>query len=208
MYGYRILRFIPGSYLILFFGIYVMPRLHGGMGDRPGNPIWFSFEEILFYQCTEPKTLASKMLFYSNLYPFYQDDKSGCMQYTWTLECDLQLYLLIPFLVMIYQKTSLKFFVFLNTTFLLIGVYTSKYIAAYYELTAGVFSMNNHNMLSMWMMKPYCKLHLFFLGILSAILYEEIKKGTVKKSKSWAPHLLLVLGLVGMGTSALIAFPR
>ena len=79
LYVYRILRFVPGSYLILFFGIYVMPLLHGGTDDRPGNPIWFSFEQVLFYECSEPKTLASKLLFYSNLYPYYQDDKYGCM---------------------------------------------------------------------------------------------------------------------------------
>lgn len=79
LYAYRILRFVPGSYLILFFGIYVMPWFHGGTNDRPGNPIWFSFEQVLFYECTEPKTLASKLLFYSNLYPYFQDDKYGCM---------------------------------------------------------------------------------------------------------------------------------
>jgi hypothetical protein len=54
MYGYRLLRFVPGSYLVMFFGIYVMPMFHGGMDDRLGNPIWFSFEEVLFYECTEP----------------------------------------------------------------------------------------------------------------------------------------------------------
>jgi hypothetical protein len=37
------------------------------------------FEQVLFYECSEPKTLASKLLFYSNLYPYYQDDKYGCM---------------------------------------------------------------------------------------------------------------------------------
>ena len=130
------------------------------------------------------------------------------MQWTWTLECDLQLYLLIPFLVILYQKISLKVFVFFMSAFLFGGIYISYFVAAHYQLTAGIFSMNNHYMLSMWMMKPYCKLHLFFLGILSAILYEEIKKGNVIKSKSWAPHLLLVLGLVGMFFCAMIAFPR
>jgi peptidoglycan/LPS O-acetylase OafA/YrhL len=130
------------------------------------------------------------------------------MQWTWTLECDLQLFLVIPFLVMIYQKIPLKFFVSLITALMFGGIYTSYWIADHYKLTAGVFSMNNHYMLSMWMMKPYCKIHLFSLGILSAILYEEIKKGKVQKSKSWAPHILVILGLVGMYFSAMIAFPR
>jgi peptidoglycan/LPS O-acetylase OafA/YrhL len=49
MYAYRFLRFVPGTYLVLLFGIYVMPKLHGGVADRNGNPIWFSFEEVLFY---------------------------------------------------------------------------------------------------------------------------------------------------------------
>lgn len=177
LYAYRILRFVPGSYLVMLFGIYVMPWLHGGSDDRQGDPIWFSFEEVLFYECTEPKTLASKMLFYSNLYPYYQDDKSGCMQWTWTLEADIQLYLFIPFLVILYQKTSLRFMSIFTTCLMLAGIYVSYYVASYYKLTAGVFSLNNHNMLSMWMMKPYCKIHLFALGILSALYYEQIKEG-------------------------------
>ena len=49
MYAYRILRFVPGSYLVLFFGIYVMPMFHGGIDNRSSNPIWFTFEEVLFY---------------------------------------------------------------------------------------------------------------------------------------------------------------
>ena len=171
LYARRFLRFVPGTYLVFFFGIYVMPWLHGGIDDRVGNPIWFSFEEVLFYECTEPKTLVSKLLFYSNLWPLYQDDKSGCMQYTWCLECDLQLYLMIPFLVVLFQKVGPKIFSAILVLMMLGGAFTSFYIAYHYQLTAGVFSLNNHNMLSMWMMKPWCKLHLFSLGILSAVIY-------------------------------------
>ena len=57
-------------------------------------------------------------------------------------------------------------------------------------------------------MKPWCKLHMFALGILSAILYIQIKKGKIKKQKSCLPHLVLVFGLIIMGGAAMISFPR
>ena len=63
-------------------------------------------------------------------------------------------------------------------------------------------------MLSMWMMKPYCKIHLFALGILCALYYEQFKLGNVRKTKSWWPHLLLIFGLFIMYQSAMIAWPR
>ena len=44
LFVYRFLRFAPILYLIFFFGLYVMPRLHGGGTDTQGNPIWPAFE--------------------------------------------------------------------------------------------------------------------------------------------------------------------
>eukprot|EP00356_Strombidium_inclinatum_P004035 CAMPEP_0170500152 /NCGR_PEP_ID=MMETSP0208-20121228/33883_1 /TAXON_ID=197538 /ORGANISM="Strombidium inclinatum, Strain S3" /LENGTH=140 /DNA_ID=CAMNT_0010778053 /DNA_START=1318 /DNA_END=1737 /DNA_ORIENTATION=- len=67
----RFLRFAPAAYIVMFIGIYVMPKMHGGPGrEMDGNPIWNSYETVLFYQCTEPKIMASKLLMYSNLYPW------------------------------------------------------------------------------------------------------------------------------------------
>jgi hypothetical protein len=70
LYLKKFIRFVPGVYFTLLFGTYVMPHLHGG-GDDTRNPIWFSFEEVLFYRCQEPGQMQSKLLFYSNLFPIF-----------------------------------------------------------------------------------------------------------------------------------------
>jgi hypothetical protein len=71
LFLYRFFRFAPVLYIIFFFGLYVMPFAHGGSKDTNGNPIWPTFEEVLFWECTEPITMVSKLLMFSNLYPWY-----------------------------------------------------------------------------------------------------------------------------------------
>ena len=88
LYLKRYLRFAPAVFLVFFFGVYVMPWAHGGLQDTANDPIWYSFEEILFFRCQEPAIRRSKLLFYSNLWPSFQDDKNDCMAWSWTYECD------------------------------------------------------------------------------------------------------------------------
>ena len=71
LYLKRFLRFAPTVYAVFFFGVYVMPHLHGNPADTQVDPIWYSFEEVLFYRCTEPKIILSKLFFYSNLDPMF-----------------------------------------------------------------------------------------------------------------------------------------
>lgn len=171
LFLYRFLRFAPVLYLVFFIGLYVMPQMHGGKTDTSGNPIWPSFEENLFWQCTEPKIMASKLLMYSNLYPWTQGDKSGCMQWTWTLECDMQLFLLVPIFVLLYNQTSRYFSKLLACVLIVGGTFISQYVSAKNHLTAGILSMDNANLYSHFLSKPFCKLHVFGLGILCGMLF-------------------------------------
>jgi len=54
------------------------------------------------------------------------------------------------------------------------GIYVNFYVAKKYNLTAGIFSLENYYLFSMLMNKPYCKLHVYFLGILSSIFFIHI----------------------------------
>lgn len=67
LYLKRWMRFVPSVAMVFFFGVYVMPFIHGG--DKETDPVYYAFEEVLFYECTEPKKILAKMFFYSNLYP-------------------------------------------------------------------------------------------------------------------------------------------
>jgi hypothetical protein len=69
LYLKRYLRFAPTVFAVFFFGVYVMPHIHGSPTNYAGDPIWYSFQEILFYRCTERPYMLAKLFFYSNLYP-------------------------------------------------------------------------------------------------------------------------------------------
>ena len=124
LYLKRFLRFVPILYLALFFGVYAMPYF-GGSED----PLWHTFQQILFYRCTEPDIMASKLLLVGNLYPFFQDDLNGCMQWTWSVECDMQLFLITPWLVMLYRKIGSKKMYSLMGVFFFIGFIVNYYMA-------------------------------------------------------------------------------
>uniref|UniRef100_A0A7S3G093 Acyltransferase 3 domain-containing protein n=1 Tax=Strombidium rassoulzadegani TaxID=1082188 RepID=A0A7S3G093_9SPIT len=176
LFLYRFLRFAPIVYIVFFFGVYVMPQLHGGKTDSAGNPIWPAFEEILFFECLEPKTIATKLFLVSNLLPWNQSDKSGCMQWTWTLECDMQLFLLVPFFVHLYNNSSKTFAKFMAFVLVLLGTLISFAVAHKNNLTAGILTMDNNTLYDHFLSKPHCKLHVFALGILCAMFFEDIKE--------------------------------
>ena len=63
--------------------------------------------------------MASKLLLFGNLYPFFQSDLGGCMQWTWSIEVDMQLFLFTPFMVMLYRKIGAKkMYILMTITFL------------------------------------------------------------------------------------------
>ena len=132
MYLRMFTRFAPTAYIVLFVGVYVIPHVYGVPGENQPGPLWYSFEEVMFYQCQDPKTMASKLLFYSNIYPSFQDNKYGCMQWSFIYEIDMQLFLLTPFMVILYRKIGIKPFTFLLTVAFFLGIYQNYQIAKQY----------------------------------------------------------------------------
>ena len=105
------------------------------------------------------------------------------MQWTWCLECDIQLFLLIPIYVLVYQKFGATAGKVLSLTTFIAGIIISQRVASHYKITAGIFTMENENLYSMFMNKPYCKLSVYSLGILSAMAYIDIKSYKIMKLK-------------------------
>jgi hypothetical protein len=61
----------------------------------------------------------------------------------------------------------------LGAFLLILGIAVNYKISKNYELTAGIFSMENYYLYSMYIAKPWCKLHVFALGILSGTLFVQ-----------------------------------
>ena len=171
LYLKRYLRYAPVVFVTLLFGMYVMPQFHGGWNNLEHHPVWFSFYDVLFYECDKPATMISKILFYSNLYPYYQDDKYGCMNWTWTFECEIQLFLFMPFIVIAFHKWP-KFATFMIFCLMIFGIFLVKGIVEYYQLQVGIFTLNNGAfMFAFFLQKPWMKIHMWTMGILSAMMY-------------------------------------
>lgn len=175
LYLKRFLRFVPLVYLTFFFGVYVMPHLHGGEDDVDGNSIWYTFKEILFYRCTQPDIMASKLLMYSNFYPSFQDDKNDCMAWSWTYEQDMQLFLFTPFFVMLYFKIG-RYALYVFLLLLIgLGIFINYRVALSKNLTAGVFSLENYYMYSYYLIKPWCKISVYCFGLMCGMFFRDLR---------------------------------
>lgn len=174
LYLKRVLRFLPLAYFTFFFGTYVMPHLHQ-YGDGKTKPIWYSFQELVFYRCTEPDIMLSKLLFFSNFYPSYQSDINACMPWSWSYEQDIQLFLVVPFAVMLYFKVGRIASYLLWTLIMSLSIFLVFKISFHYSFTAGVFSIENAKAFSYFYVKPWCRLPNFSLGVLSAMFFIDIR---------------------------------
>ena len=97
------------------------------------------------------------------------------MQWTWCIECDIQLFLLTPWMVKLYRSIGPKKMFYIMAPTFIAGLFIIYFMAMQHELTAGVFSMNNFYQYSFYN-KPWNKVSVYALGIMSAMLYIEIKK--------------------------------
>ena len=92
VYCRKWLRLAPLYYLILFIGWTSTCRMTNG-------PIWSMMNDN-WYDCYQ--TWWHKILFVGNLTGFVGPFQ-GCYYWTWSIECDMQLTLLVPLFVQIFR---------------------------------------------------------------------------------------------------------
>jgi len=81
----------------------------------------------------------------------------------------------MPLIVILYNRSRkvATGFVFCLMIF---GIILVKSIVEYYQLQVGIFTLNNGAfMFAFFLTKPWMKIHMWSLGILSAILYIYIR---------------------------------
>ena len=122
----------------------------------------------------------------------------------------MQLFLLTPWLVMLYRKIgSTKMYVLMSILFVA-GLISNYYFAIKNKLTAGVFSMNNYYQYSYYN-KPWNKISVYCLGIMSSMLYMDLKKPEktafakfimrntqVHNGSFWKRHFPMAMFLIAM----------
>jgi peptidoglycan/LPS O-acetylase OafA/YrhL len=175
LYLKRYLRLAPVAFATLFFGIYIMPFIHGDQDDK-NDPVWFSFFEVLFYRCRSKEMILSKIFFYSNLSPIFQDDKDTCMGWSWFYESEMQLFLLTPLCVIFYEKAGKRASYLLFTALICVGVYVNYASSYKYHISAGIFSIENYFMYSYFINKPWYKIPVYFLGMICGVFFVDIRE--------------------------------
>ena len=78
-------------------------------------------------------------------------------------------------MVKLYRSIGPKKMFYIMAPTFIAGLFIIYFMAMQHELTAGVFSMNNFYQYSFYN-KPWNKVSVYALGIMSAMLYIEIKK--------------------------------
>lgn len=173
---------------------------------------------------------------YSNISPIFQNDMDTCMGWSWFYECDMQLYLFAPFFVILYHKAGRKFCYVFFTLILGAGIGINYHTSYEYKLTAGIFSLETcYFMYSYYLNKPYYKISVYMLGILSGMLFIDIREYKRSKRegtndhqkykvvnflhrshkrvnggicKRFTPAFLIILAIIGMYLATFLAFPR
>ena len=140
----------------------------------------------------------------------------------------------MPFLVILYNKLGRKTCYLLFTLPIILGTWINYKSSYAHDLTAGIFSLENYYMFSDYINKPWYKLGVYFLGIISAMFWIDIRDYKASKRlntedwkqfklvdflhrsdsksrgtccKAWMPVVLCVLAVVGWIVTAFIAFP-
>ena len=90
----RLLRILPLYMMLLGFWIYVAPHLGGG-------PFWHQWQPLL-QPCRDYGW--TNLLFVNNFYPLNLANTQTCFYHSWYLAVDLQLFLLAPIIVYLYQQ--------------------------------------------------------------------------------------------------------
>lgn len=103
------------------------------------------------------------------------------MGWSWFYECEFQLFIMTPWIVILYNKLGRKVCYALFTLPIALGVYINYDSSYVHKITVGIFSIENFFMYSYFINKPYYKLHVYFFGIICSMFFIDIRD--YKKSK-------------------------
>lgn len=187
LYAQRAMRFIPMIALIMFLGYVGVARMISG-------PISYLYLET-FSGCA--KHWWSNLLLVNNFYPAKYD--SNCMWWTWYFSVDFQLFLCLPFVVLLLRKSK-------KIGYMLIGgvILASLTILTVHNAllaTPGLTPTHNVEFLEKIYIKPWIRCVPYCIGAFIGAVYHSyiLKTGPLQmsnwlKNNSLVRYALYVLG--------------
>jgi peptidoglycan/LPS O-acetylase OafA/YrhL len=131
MFAMRFIRLAPIYYLVFFFGWQVGPYLGSG-------PCWFTYEKG-YSNCSEYWWSVLTMTI--NFFPDYAIANEGCYYWGWYPPCELQLFLVMPWIAYLLLKIKSGFWQFYIISLgVVIGIAINFYIIWVNEMAAGLFA--------------------------------------------------------------------
>ena len=162
---HRYLRITPVVLFCVFFFWTLMAYLGNG-------PLWINMDETT-WECND--YWYTNILYLINFIPNWTGN--GCLGIAWYISVDMQLFIISPFIILIYTKIS-KRIAWITLLFIcLFSIIISFNIAMTYDLNAVMSAVTNGNKYySHYYNKPYTRLPPYFLGLACAFIIYSYKK--------------------------------
>jgi hypothetical protein len=174
---WRYARLAPIYYLVFLFGWQLGPFLGSG-------PTWFTYEKG-YSDCDAYWWSVFTMTI--NFFPSYVIANEGCYFWGWFPPCEIQIFLVLPFLVyaaclMKGPKAKTAFI----ASGLLVGIAINFWIIWTNRLAAAMFAPQDIAIYRLFINKPYTKVCSVFLGIAMAFMLTDIRSNRSDPSSRWA----------------------
>lgn len=161
---HRIYRIVPLYLLLVLFGWKILPQFIIGVGG-------YNYKDIVDSDCND--TWWSNIIFLNNFLPVGKT--SACFGYSWYLAVDMQCFLLLPILVIIYYKNRRAGWIVALT--LSFGSILLWFVAAYANNWAPdlPWILEHMEEYFKFYVKPYYRFAPYGLGVITGLLLSEYK---------------------------------
>jgi len=158
----KVFRYMPLNLASGLLIVKIMPYAGNG-------PVWNNFAKLV-EPCNDQ--FWTNMLWISNIYPKAYDDR--CMPWTWFVPCYIQLSLILPIVVMTYNKFENKEVI--SSVYMIIAILSifSNFVLVHSEDVGGSIVMNDDFYAKVFS-NPIFQFFSFFWGILNCLIYLRYK---------------------------------
>jgi len=167
IYLHRYIRMLPIYVLAIVVPMFILPHIYKG-----GN----------YHVVDGMEGDCATSWYYNLLYLNNFSENPSCVSWSWYLANDFQMYLLTPFLVLIYHwKRVVAYLTAFGLILVSIGI--QIYVFSIYKISVDMVGSNDdsdeeNDYMKEYYRKPYCRINPFLIGVILAWMYIDYKKAT------------------------------
>eukprot|EP01083_Nonionella_stella_P148439 469826_1 len=191
----RLLRIFPMMAFILFVQFFVADQVPYGyrVTSRDAN----------YQLCADG--WYKVLLFYANL---LQENDNQCMGHLWYIHCDMQLFLVLPWIILLFQWNKLAGLI-ASLLLFLVGIVIRMYFAIHYHFGANLLlpanpEVNDSSQFEQYF-KPWTRMSPYFIGAFTLLLIQTLQERHFAIQSRVA--LLSVMSLSGFIMCCLVFWP-